>query len=831
MFLEVKKMSKIDSLIGPASHEELKKSIAICSQDPNVELKFTSGGCYTDGETIFLSPPPHDIDLTQRWIVLESTAIHEAWHILFRSNLNYLKAFIKKYELKHKEKIPSIGKIARDIVNIIEDGRIEHLGKKRFIGNKHSIDFSNSYWLGKRPSFKTLSKWKAYIEAILEISVTNGVKEKIKDEDLKKLIYVSSFYIYWAKNQKSCKATFESADKIMELLLDFFKFDEDYNPETPPPPNFSENNPKKNKKDDKKCEPPPLPSKLKKILDELRKKKKEEEDKEPKEPEDKDESNSESSKNKESDEENKNPHDSKGKNEEENKKNDTDTENTAKDPSEDKKEDNEGDGSSSDSKNGKKLSTDSKKEGENNSESSKNKESKTKDKSSSNLSENEEGSKSETSTGEKSNDDPTKSSTESINGETETGENIELADKELESAIIEDEFGELFDEMNTKNIEIPIVTSDEMNPINNKKISLTPLRIKIQDLTKRNIKLLREKELEKEINEYIREIERERIFDEVFKTETLDLGVKIKIPINSRQITRFNEIKKTINNLIHITINQFKSLFKIGTKTSNQLKSGRLDVKQMVKGIVLQDPHIFKKNQISDSRNQIAITLMIDQSGSMGGFKIYNAQLAAILFSEVLNSLGIEFSVYGWTDMGFGRTHRVSGSHRYGMSTTTRFPPGINHEVFTVYSYKDFNENYQEVKCRLADIQSISNNSDHNAIFFCREQLLKTKKRLKVLLVLSDGQPAAAVYGIIAKKKGRYHPGNVGLNLTRQAVETAREKRIHVLCISIDKAQNYQKQIYGENNFLMVDPENISELPHKVANVLKLLLRQAGVKI
>jgi len=201
-------------------------------------LKFNKRGCYTDGETIFLAPPPNNLDLPKRWVFLEAGAIHEAWHILFQSDIELLKNFVKKYENKYKAKIPFIGNIAKDIVNIIEDSRIEELGKKRFHGNRLAIDYSNSYWLKNRPPFRNKPKWRIFIEAIMEISLTNGVKERIKDKYLEKLCYVASFYIYWAKKQENCKASFEAADKIMPLLLEFFDLEGNYSSETSPLPNI-----------------------------------------------------------------------------------------------------------------------------------------------------------------------------------------------------------------------------------------------------------------------------------------------------------------------------------------------------------------------------------------------------------------------------------------------------------------------------------------------------------------------------------------------------------------------------------------------------------------
>lgn len=164
---EVRYMEPSDALIGPASISELRKTIAICTQTYQTDLKIVLGGNYTDGSTIFVSPPPTDVDLIERWILFEGATIHEAWHILFQSDFQVLRELIQKYDKKYKKQIPFIGKIVHDISNIIEDARIEFHGKKRFLGTKNTVLFNNVYWLRRRPSFEGMQDWEIFIEGLL----------------------------------------------------------------------------------------------------------------------------------------------------------------------------------------------------------------------------------------------------------------------------------------------------------------------------------------------------------------------------------------------------------------------------------------------------------------------------------------------------------------------------------------------------------------------------------------------------------------------------------------------------------------------------------------
>ena len=75
--------------------------------------------------------------------------------------------------------------------------------------------------------------------------------------------------------------------------------------------------------------------------------------------------------------------------------------------------------------------------------------------------------------------------------------------------------------------------------------------------------------------------------------------------------------------------------------------------------------------------------------------------------------------------------------------------PRLNREIFTVFCYKEFEEQYQDCRYKLGLISALCDNSDHNAFQFVVEKLLQTKKKVKILMVLSDGQPCAECYEFI----------------------------------------------------------------------------------
>jgi len=391
-----------------------------------------------------------------------------------------------------------------------------------------------------------------------------------------------------------------------------------------------------------------------------------------------------------------------------------------------------------------------------------------------------------------------------------------------------------------KSSELLIININDMDPLKLGLIDPIALKIKIDDLVKRNYSLSKDRGLEEQAKYVVKEIEKRRIFKDVFYTKTFDIGVEIELSVNKQAEKIFDSIFTSLRSLIQVTVNQFKALFKSGSQITAKLKFGRLDTRKMVRGLINEDPHIFKKNIVNEGTNEIAIALLIDQSGSMTGEKIYNAQKAAILFGEVLDALQLNFIIYGWTDIAYydnylmqemnRRTSKLPSLHYF------EFPPEINPEIFSVFCYKEFNENYESSKQKLGMIAALCDNSDHNAIEFITQKLLQSKKRIKILMILSDGQPYAISYEILHERLKRENPGcgdrgNIGINMTRQAIETAQKFGIQTICISIDTSKNYQEQIYGTNNYIIIDPKNIQELPIKVAKILSLILRRSGVRV
>jgi Cobalamin biosynthesis protein CobT VWA domain len=178
--------------------------------------------------------------------------------------------------------------------------------------------------------------------------------------------------------------------------------------------------------------------------------------------------------------------------------------------------------------------------------------------------------------------------------------------------------------------------------------------------------------------------------------------------------------------------NQVRRLIQIRAKVQRQygVKKGKLDQSRLSR-ICFDAPgfneRVFK-NKIENKTLDAAITVLVDMSGSMEGDKAYFALASTLLVNEVCSVLNIPVEIVGFSD-------------DYNPSYLSSYVP-------TMFIYKNFGDK------RIADEQlkeyfSMSSphmhgNPDGENIVWAYERLIKRKEKKKLLIVMSDGSPAAS---------------------------------------------------------------------------------------
>ena len=175
---------------------------------------------------------------------------------------------------------------------------------------------------------------------------------------------------------------------------------------------------------------------------------------------------------------------------------------------------------------------------------------------------------------------------------------------------------------------------------------------------------------------------------------------------------------------------QVRRLIQIRAKSQTQygVKKGKLDQSRLSR-ICFNAPgfneRVFK-NKIDNKTLDAAITVLVDMSGSMGGDKVLNALASTLLVNEVCSTLNIPLEILGFTD----------GSAGYSE------PKPL---MFIYKSFSDLRVNEDSLKEYFATSSNFMvGNPDGENILWAYDRLNKRKEKKKLLIVMSDGSPAAS---------------------------------------------------------------------------------------
>ena len=173
----------------------------------------------------------------------------------------------------------------------------------------------------------------------------------------------------------------------------------------------------------------------------------------------------------------------------------------------------------------------------------------------------------------------------------------------------------------------------------------------------------------------------------------------------------------------------------------NAKEDGRLDTRRLT-AAVAGKTNVFKTRTDRDDIDT-ALTLLVDLSGSMCGEPIRMARQVVIAFCEAVDRTGIKYEVLGfdntYLDPKMCPRQVIEVARKRESRGYDRLEP-LNMAVF-----KHFNERLFECKGSIASIVNMAsgNNTDGEAVVLANERLQARSEKRKVMMVLSDGEPAA----------------------------------------------------------------------------------------
>lgn len=198
------------------------------------------------------------------------------------------------------------------------------------------------------------------------------------------------------------------------------------------------------------------------------------------------------------------------------------------------------------------------------------------------------------------------------------------------------------------------------------------------------------------------------------------------------------------------------------------------------------DQQFFINKKQPDEPPELAVCLLIDLSGSMTtGGRIRAAKRAATMLYDFCLGLHIPCMVCG---------HNTATEH--GALHGARFT------VATMFDSVDGNDKY-----RIMEMECDAGNRDGMAIEIAAGLLSKRQEEHKLLIVLSDGQPADYDYG-----------GQKAVEDIQSIVSKYRRRGVETVGTAIGVDRDRIRHIYGDG---YLDIEDLSKLPTTLTKLLK----------
>lgn len=178
--------------------------------------------------------------------------------------------------------------------------------------------------------------------------------------------------------------------------------------------------------------------------------------------------------------------------------------------------------------------------------------------------------------------------------------------------------------------------------------------------------------------------------------------------------------------------------------------------------LITGDERVFRKKMERKTKD-VAVSLLIDLSGSMMGTPVKYACMSAYIFAKALSKIGINFEILGFTtdwneprDSFFQTLKKTEERAFDGQPSYTRIEP-LNMPIFKKFGDK-FSIETAQTLCYFSDSECpMNNNVDGECVLIASSRLLAQPQKRKILFVFSDGEPAFQTnYSVWEKKHLRY---------------------------------------------------------------------------
>ena len=253
--------------------------------------------------------------------------------------------------------------------------------------------------------------------------------------------------------------------------------------------------------------------------------------------------------------------------------------------------------------------------------------------------------------------------------------------------------------------------------------------------------------------------------------------------VPERLVDMYNKIAPpliTISKLLQKKVSQKLQDRRKGGKETNLYFGHKLEARTLIRN----DGRCFYRNKLPKNEPEMCVAVLLDESGSMScGDRETYARATGLILYDFCTGLKIPVSVYGHT----------ADVNRYGS--------------LTMNSYAEFDSIDKKDRYRIMDSCARDNNRDGAALCYMYHMLDKRPENIKILFVISDGQPYASGYS-----------GHSAEEDMRTMVETYRKRGVTTIAAAIGSDKAEIERIYGKEGFL--DITDLNKLPVILTNIL-----------
>lgn len=250
------------------------------------------------------------------------------------------------------------------------------------------------------------------------------------------------------------------------------------------------------------------------------------------------------------------------------------------------------------------------------------------------------------------------------------------------------------------------------------------------------------------------------------------LNKRVKSNLSDALQAKYNNLLLLLSEGVNFLVNHMKRIIKKDTEDREYRNSGKLNVKRLSSGRLTS--RVFNRRFDPANTSDMCVEILVDESGSMQcDNKSTCAMQCVVGLAEAFSRLHIPLKVIGYT-ADIGGYDAVHYHYMHWLNTPAE-------------------------RANLLSITHRCDNFDGYSIRYGTEMLLKRKEQHKIMIIISDGHPAALYY----------RSRSAGIEDTIDAIKQAR-KKVDVIGVGIGSANTaVWEAMYGSD---FVHVKNANEL-------------------